>query len=588
LIKKQPVSGERTIPANGTTDQPRFEILINNDRLPETVPVQSLIVYKELNRISRATIIILDGNPSEESFEWSSSDHFIPGNEIEIKAGYDQNTESLFKGIIVAQKIKARSSSDPLLTIECRDTAYKMTLARKNRYYSDMNDSDIISQIINEYGIQGNLVSTTLTNKQMVQYRSSDWDFIVMRAEANGMCVFPDDGIINLISPDVTASADFSVIFGADMIEFDGEMDARLHPEKSDAKGWDYASQDLASAESGTVSEAAIGNITSSDLAGDAGYEEASLRNSAVNDTNELQLWADSRQFKSVNSKIRGRAKFIGKASVKPGIVLDLQGLGQRMSGATLVWGIRHEITRGGWTSDVELGIPEKFFHEICQVAESQAGGLLPPVNGLETGIVTAIEGDPDNEYRIKVKIPALDNQDEGIWARICTLDAGNSRGTYFRPEISDEVILGFLNDDPRSAIVLGMLNSSAKPAPSEHSDDNHEKGFVTRSGMKVWFNDDMISMVLETPNGNIITLSDDEGKINITDENGNTYEMSSDGITVESPADISIKASGDVTIEGMNININANTQIKAAGSAAAEFSSGGTTTVKGSLVQIN
>ena len=29
---------------------------------------------------------------------------------------------------------------------------------------------------------------------------------------------------------------------------------------------------------------------------------------------------------------------------------------------------------------------------------------------------------------------------------------------------MNDEVIVAFINDDPRHAIVLGMLNSSAKP----------------------------------------------------------------------------------------------------------------------------
>lgn len=86
---------------------------------------------------------------------------------------------------------------------------------------------------------------------------------------------------------------------------------------------------------------------------------------------------------------------------------------------------------------------------------------------------------DPNGEDRILVKVPTLDSQSQGIWTRIATLDAGNNRGSFFRPEIGDEVVLGFLNDDPRDAIVLGMLNSKAKPAPLQASDNNHQKGFL-------------------------------------------------------------------------------------------------------------
>ena len=83
------------------------------------------------------------------------------------------------------------------------------------------------------------------------------------------------------------------------------------------------------------------------------------------------------------------------------------------------------------------------------------------------------------------------------------------------------------------------MLNSSNKAAPIEPADDNHEKGFVTRSGMKMIWNDDLITLTIETPNGNKMVFSDDEGACNVEDENGNKIQLNSDGITIESAADI-------------------------------------------------
>jgi len=63
---------------------------------------------------------------------------------------------------------------------------------------------------------------------------------------------------------------------------------------------------------------------------------------------------------------------------------------------------------------------------------------------------------------------------------------------------------------------------------------------------------------------------------------------MDSDGITLDSPSDVSIKATGDLNIEATNLNLKANAGFKAEGSASAEISSSGSTTVKGSIVQIN
>jgi uncharacterized protein involved in type VI secretion and phage assembly len=184
--------------------------------------------------------------------------------------------------------------------------------------------------------------------------------------------------------------------------------------------------------------------------------------------------------------------------------------------------------------------------------------------------------------------LPIIDSENDGVWARLTSMDAADSRGWVFRPEINDEVIVGFLNGDPRDPIILGSLFSSAKPSPLPPEEENKIKGYVSRSEMKFTFDDDKVIVTTETPNGNKIILSDDEGSILIEDENGNKIEMSSDGITIESAKDINIKASGDVNIEGVNISVKAQSQFKAEGSAGAEMSTSGQAKVKGSIVMIN
>ena len=201
---------------------------------------------------------------------------------------------------------------------------------------------------------------------------------------------------------------------------------------------------------------------------------------------------------------------------------------------------------------------------------------------------MTALEGDPDGENRIKVRLPLISKDEEGIWARFASPDAGNERGIYFRPEIEDEVIVSFINEDPRDPVILGMLHSSTKPSPFEEKDDNHEKGIVTRDKLKLLFDDDKKTISIETPNGNKILLTDDEGAILLEDENGNKISMNSDGITIESAKDLILKANGDVSIEGTGVEVKASAQLKAEGSAGAEVSSGGQTVISGSLVQIN
>jgi len=202
--------------------------------------------------------------------------------------------------------------------------------------------------------------------------------------------------------------------------------------------------------------------------------------------------------------------------------------------------------------------------------------------------LVTQIENDPDGDDRILVRLPVVDAGEQGVWARIATVGAGDIRGFVFRPEIGDEVVVGFIHDDPNQPIILGSANSSANPSPITPSDDNHEKGLITRGEIKLLINDDHPSVLIEMPSGKKVSVNDDDGEIVITDDHGNSVVMNANGLLLESSADITIKASGDLNLEGTNVNIKANASLKAEGSASADISSTGTTSVQGSLVQIN
>jgi len=140
-------------------------------------------------------------------------------------------------------------------------------------------------------------------------------------------------------------------------------------------------------------------------------------------------------------------------------------------------------------------------------------------------------------------------------------------------------------------------------PAPLTASNDNHEKGYVSREGIKMIFNDDEKSYKLETPGGKKITLSDSDGVVQVEDENGNMVKMEAGGVTVESATSLTLKAATDITLEAVNIMLSPSSQfsVSAAGSemkaggGSVELSSptvkvegSGITEIKGGLVKIN
>ena len=162
-------------------------------------------------------------------------------------------------------------------------------------------------------------------------------------------------------------------------------------------------------------------------------------------------------------------------------------------------------------------------------------------------------------------------------------------------PEIGDEVIVGFINDDPRHPVVLGMLHSSNKPAPISPADNNNEKGFTTRSKKHLSFNDDTKTIVIDTPAGNSITIDEKSMKIEIKDQNENKITMEQSGITIESPLNIDVKAGAVLTLSGgtslsisaPSLSVKADASVSIEG-AVAKVTSSGITEISGSLVKIN
>jgi Rhs element Vgr protein len=570
-----------------SSDLVTFKILVEGQELSAMYHVKSIAVSKEINRIPIAQIILLDGDPAKQDFLLSNEDLFAPGKAIEITAGYHSDEQTIFKGMVIKHSIKIRSNSSHLI-IECKDNAVKMTIGRKSKYFYDSTDSDVFDQLIGTYSLESDVEATTYQHKELVQYNASDWDFVVSRAQANGKLCIVSDGKLSIRKPNISQTEIETIEFGASILDFDAEIDARHQVKKVTSFTWNPADQELVDTEGADPAVSLNGNLTASTLADVTSPDDLELRHGGRVDGALMQAWADATWLFQQLSKVRGRVKFQGIPTVLPDTILLLKGVGDRFNGKVYVTGVFHTITDGNWTVDAQFGLNPEWFSETYEISTPAASGLLPAIKGLHIGVVTQLQDDPDGEDRIHVKIPIINAEEQGVWCRVSTLDAGDKRGSFFRPEIEDEVIVGFINEDPNQAIVLGMLNSSAKPAPIVASDDNHEKGFVTRSEMKVMFNDDKKSITIETPAGKIVTLDEDKGIIKLEDEHKNVVTMDDKGISIETAGEFKVKASKDVTIEGMNINVKAGAQLKAEGSAGAEISSGASTVVKGSIVQIN
>lgn len=563
-------------------------VLVNGDPLPSEVNVYSCMVLRELNRLSRARLSFIDGSAAKADFELSNTGLLVPGNKIEVQAGYDSEEEVIFRGIVIKQNIRIREQGQPLLTVEARHEAAKMTLTRRSRYFYEMSDSEAIEELISGYGLSGEVEDTGFTHQQLVQFESTDWDFIISRAEANGLFCDPGNEKLVFRKPDFSQESTHTFLYGATILAFDAETDARSQQHNVRSLSWDPSNQEISEQEGEPPGGKLSGNLSGDELSDALDSEDYFQRHGGRISDSESSAWADARSMRSKLARVTGRVRFRGLPDVKPASMITLEGVGERFNGNVFVTAVRHSISNGTWHTDAQFGCDTERFTERFPVTRIPASGVLPAVHGLQIGVVTQLEEDPEGEERILVRLPIVDAEEQGVWARVASPDAGEERGVFFRPEIGDEVLVGFINNDPRQAIVLGGLHSSAKPGPFELSDDNHQKGVVTRSNIKTIYDDDKRSVMIKTPDGKTVSLNDDEGSLTLEDENGNKLLMDSNGISMESNGDIKLKCSGKLSCEGTEISNSANGQFKAEGSGGAEVSSSAATVIKGSVVQIN
>ena len=584
-----------------------IKIKIDGNDIKEVYGIKSINVNHSINKISFAELI-LTGQVEIDSgkMEITDSDDFSPGKRVEIFAGYSGGqTNSLFSGIIVKHTVTLNAGNNFLFTMECKHEAVKMIFTGKDRYFENQTDDVIIKSIIGEYGINCTVAICPELNESMFQKMSSDWDFILSRCDFNGLIVTLDSvSGISLDRPKVSGSAVLTLEAGVSIISFEGTLNAEFQPSIVKASAWDVKSLSLIES---TASEPGMndqGNIKPKELHSKLSQSDLHLISPTPMTSGALKKWADGILLRKRLNAFKGTVKYFGNALAKTGSIIEIKGVGKKLSGQAFVSAVSHTIDSGSWNTSVSFGLENKLIAESPGFSYSGANGQLPEMHGLQLATVIKIDQDPENLYRIRLEIPSGSDKPNHIWARMAQFYASNKSGSFFLPEIGDEVVLGFLDKDPRFPIILGSLYNGKNAAPYAPEEKNNTKAFVTRSNLKIEFDEEKKNISLLTPGKNSIIISDDGKSIEIKDQHNNSIKLCADGITIDSAKDLKISAKGnveinalaeaivtakaDLTFAGLNVTANANVGFTAKGNATAELSASGQTTVKGALVMIN
>ncbi|MES3518351.1 MAG: phage baseplate assembly protein V [Natronomonas sp.] len=239
---------------------------------------------------------------------------------------------------------------------------------------------------------------------------------------------------------------------------------------------------------------------------------------------------------------------------------------------------------------------------------ETPKGGM----QGVVVAVVTDNE-DPKDLGRVRLQFPWRDADDESYWARIATPMAGDEYGSYFLPEVDDEVLVAFENGDIHRPYVVGSLWNGKQEPPRKNDGHNDVREIRTRSDHRITFDDDRDgndgSISIRTSEGHEIVIDDADGKETIairdkTETNRIVLDSSDDSVAVDAGDELELSAKnvtidGDKSVEitgGTRVDVTSKNTVDVSGKANVDIDSGGIMsidstgplTIEGAIIRLN
>lgn len=542
---------------------PTVTISSEGEDISMAYPLLSVEVNYLINKIPYAKLTYSDTDGYAGNFSLTQDAAFTPGKSIKINLRYEEDAskdKEIFEGVLVKHQIKCDGKS-ALLVLELRHASINLTRSRNNTVFTNKSDVEIFRDIGTRYS--GILELSTDINsaqhRQVIQSSCSDWDFLLSRSESNGWWLISNiNNQLKLIDPANSGSLPESSIIldlnaGSPIYTVDMTIDILNQVDKVSAESWDVDKQQVLNEELSITLNSNFKKLKSSN-----NYK---LYHCGDLNQNELKSWVHSKQIKNDYSLFKGKIKVAGDLNIEFGAIIELKNLGTYFNGKHVVSSVKHIVDKDGFCTEIGIGMPVDSLISMQNINYPSAGGMLPSVKGLHIGVVKGYDEIADNEKNqllVKVILPLFGKENNEVWARLSSIYAGPEYGVVFRPEIEDEVVLGFFNNDPRYPVILGSMYSAKNKPPIEFNKENDQKTIITKEKVTIFFNDKNKSMDLLTSKESKISLATggDAPGITVQDKKGNCLLFNDEGLNASSKADVKINSDKAVIIAATKVEV--------------------------------
>ena len=576
--------------------------------------ILEIVVEDDLQQPAMFTLRIHD-----PQLTWTDGSLLNLGKAIEIGAvGANNQHTALFKGEVTSLEPEW-SAHQSSLTVRGYDRAHRLYRQVKLRTFTQKTDSQIAQQIAQENGLQADVVASTIQHEYVIQHNLSDLEFLRQRAERIGYRVRVIDRKLSFKPAEQAPVEAIEQTWGKTLLEFSARLSAVSQPNSVEIRSWNPKDKAVVvgSASSPTTTHSLGESRSGGTLAQTAFGTQAkvSLSDLSVRTQAEATKRAQALLDQHASQTIYADGICLGAASLQPGVLVPIKGIGTKFSGKYFVSATRHEYTpeQGYMTLFVVNG------HQPYSLAASQSNHTQTGIPGVAVGVVTNLN-DPDNLGRVKVRFPWCSEEHESDWAWVASLGAGNQRGFHMSPEVNDQVLVAFEAGQLQRPFVIGGLwnTKDALPGSSTQEGTVKTRALKLRSGHAIEFIEDeganKGAIVIKTSSGRAIAIHDTDKKIEVKSVNHSiTLDDQANAVAIEaqnklelkcgpntltfSPAGIELNgAGGKLVIASAGIELAANANLTLKANAMAELACNAIMNIKtsaimniqGTLVKIN
>ncbi|MGC9466970.1 MAG: VgrG-related protein [Anaerolineae bacterium] len=512
----------------------------------------------------------------DPKFEVIDQGPFDLTKEVEI-SGETEDGEwvPLAKGEITVLEPEFQEGMIARLVVRGYDKSHRLFREMKSQAHLNKKDSDLASEIARNVGLQAEVDPTSTVYDHVFQHNQSDLAFLQERAWRIGYECFVSDGKLVFRKPP-TPQGGVTLRWGQDLLSFYPRMNLAEQVDEVVVRGWSVERKTpiVGRAQQGGLYPDIEESRDGAAWAQTFGSGKVVILDENVTSQAEADALAEARMNEISGAFVQAEGTALRRPDIAAGRAITLEALGDRFSGTYLVTGARHIYTAEGLkTSFTVRGI------RTGQIIEEL--GVREPTErypGAVVGIVTNTD-DPKNWGRVKVKFPWMTEDAESDWARVISPGAGPDAGLFTLPEVDDEVIVIFEQGDFRRPYILGGVWSGQHALPPGVPGSGNERPLV-----RTWY----------SRTGHHITVYDNaDNKIEIVTNGGHKVVLddANRGITISSSGGLkmTLEDSGSkITVEGNEIEVKANGNLKIQSGANMDLQAGGQVNVKGAVINLN